>query len=268
MTPSRPVVLTIAGSDSGAGAGIQGDLKSIAANGGYGLTAITALTAQNGLGVDGVFPVPADFVLAQLETLLAGFPVRAAKTGMLFSAEIIDALAKGLERVDFPLVVDPVAVAQSGSPLLRDDAVESLKSRLLPLATLVTPNRHEAHLLSGIDVFDWNSGDRAAKAILALGPKAVLLKGGHFDAVDGMLEDRLYWADGTVASFPHKKIPTEHTHGTGCALSAAVATGLAKGLGLCEAVGAAQAWLDRALLRAYAPGLGFGPPDHLGPALA
>ncbi len=263
----RPNILTIAGSDSGGGAGIQADLKTIAVLGGYGLSVITALTAQNGLGVRGVHAPPADFVLAQLEAIREGFVVRAAKTGMLFSREIITALAGALKGKDFPLVVDPVCVSQSGHALLEDDAIEALVTTFLPLADLLTPNLPEAERLCGRSIRGPEDIPGALAALLDLGPKAVLLKGGHFPVAQpsAHITDWLALPGCEPVPLAHPRIETRNTHGTGCTLSAAIACGLGAGLPLTEAVQRAQRYLSFCLSKGYAPGLGFGPPDHFAP---
>ncbi len=256
-----PCILTIAGSDSGAGAGIQADLKTIAVLGGYGLSVITALTAQNSLGVTGIFAPPPEFLKLQLETVLSDFPVAAAKTGMLFSGPIITALSGILKNKTFPLVVDPVCVSQSGHKLLEPEAIQTLCQELLPLADLITPNRPEAELLTGMDIQGPNDVAPALEKLLSLGPKAVLLKGGHFQG-----ETMIDWLGepGTApVALKQPRVDTKNTHGTGCTLSAAIATGLGHGLDLRQAVVQAQEYLNLALREAYAPGKGCGPPNHL-----
>ncbi|MFW5734836.1 MAG: bifunctional hydroxymethylpyrimidine kinase/phosphomethylpyrimidine kinase [Oceanidesulfovibrio sp.] len=263
---SPPVVMTIAGSDSGGGAGIQADLKTIAANGGYGVSVLTALTAQNGLGVTGIHAPSAEFVAQQLSTVLDGFPVRAAKTGMLFSQPIIDAVAEVLEtRKDFPLVVDPVSVSQSGHRLLEESAVDALVKRMLPLAEMVTPNRPEAEMLSGMAIRSEKDAVQAALRILELGPASVLLKGGHVEAArrDAGMCDWLVTAGGEVHTLAHPYVRTQNLHGTGCTLSAAVETFLGAGAALDQAVRLAQEYLTACLAASYAPGEGAGPPDHM-----
>ena len=178
--PTPPCILTIAGSDSGGGAGIQADLKTITVIGGFGMSVITALTAQNGVGVAGIHAPEPGFVGLQLKTVREGFPIAAAKTGMLFSAEIIEAVEAGLQGREFPLVVDPVCVSQSGQRLLREDAVNALRWHILPKADLLTPNRPEAELLADMKIDSEKDVDVAARKLLDMGPKAVLIKGGHF----------------------------------------------------------------------------------------
>ncbi len=259
------IILTMAGSDSGGGAGIQADLKTIAALGGYGLTVITALTAQNGLGVTGIHAPQPAFAVQQLQTLREGFPIQAAKTGMLFSAGIILALCESLRHKDFPLVVDPVSVSQSGHQLLEHTAVEALVGELLPLAELVTPNIPEAELLTGLSIQGPEQIPAAAERLLAMGPGAVLLKGGHLGAVDATVTDWLCLPGQAPEPLPVPRVDTPHTHGTGCTLSAAIATGLGQGLPLRQAVLRAQGYLQTCLRAGYAPGQGFGPPDHMAP---
>ncbi|WP_461210524.1 bifunctional hydroxymethylpyrimidine kinase/phosphomethylpyrimidine kinase [Desulfocurvus sp. DL9XJH121] len=264
--PLPPNILTIAGSDSGGGAGIQADLKTISMLGGFGMSVITALTAQNSLGVTGIEAPTPGFVGLQLSTVLEDFPVHAAKTGMLFSAPIIEAVAKGLDGKSFPLVVDPVCVSQSGHALLQEDAVDALRRRMLPLADLLTPNRPEAELLSGIEIKDRDSLFLAGARLLGLGAKAVLVKGGHFEEREsgrGSVSDWLFAAGREPREFPQPRVRTSHTHGTGCALSAAIATGLGQGLLLAQAVIQAQEHLNLALRAGYGPGKGYGPPNHL-----
>lgn len=268
-----PAILTIAGSDSGGGAGIQADLKTILALGAYGQSVITALTAQNGLGVTGIHAPEASFVALQLKTVRDGFPVAAAKTGMLFSSGIIEAVEAGLRDRLFPLVVDPVCVSQSGHRLLREDAVNALKWHMLPNADLLTPNLPEAELLSGVSITSFEELEHAARELLATGAKAVLIKGGHFgkeglagmenvDSAGGRITDWLALPDAPLEPFAQTRIDTPHNHGTGCTLSAAIATHLGFGCELRDAVRGAQAYLHHCLRHGFAPGLGAGPPNH------
>ncbi len=266
MTGGKKNILTIAGSDSGGGAGIQADLKTMAALGAYGMSVITALTAQNGLGVRAIHAPEPEFALAQLDAVLEGFPVDAAKTGMLFSADIINAIAGRLQQKTFPLVVDPVAVSQSGHPLLQEDAVDALRKRMLPLADLLTPNLPEAELFSGLPLSGPADIPGVLECLLKLGPKAVLLKGGHFPEQQDDPELVVDWL-GLPGEPPlrleQRRIRTDHTHGTGCTLSAAIATGLGQGMDLVQAVRRAQEFLHKGLEYGFAPGKGFGPPDHM-----
>ena len=256
-----PNILTIAGSDSGGGAGVQADLKTIMALGGYGMSVFTALTAQNGLGVSAVHDPGPDFVVQQLKTVLEGFSVAAAKTGMLFSAANIECLAGILREQSFPLVLDPVSVSQSGHRLLREDAIDALKKHMLPLATLVTPNRAETALLADMEINSEDDIFAAAPRILALGPKALLIKGGHFASLVHMT-DWLFVPGEEAVPLRHARIESPNTHGTGCTLSAAIATFLGLGLPLRVAISKAQEYLNLALRRSYAPGKGVGPLNH------
>jgi hydroxymethylpyrimidine kinase/phosphomethylpyrimidine kinase len=249
-------VLTIAGSDSGGGAGIQADLKTITILGGYGMTVITALTAQNTIGVQGVHPVPVAFIGQQLDSVLSDIGADAAKTGMLANAEIVDAVAEGIKRHHVqPLAVDPVMVATSGDPLLSKDAVETLKQTLLPLAHVVTPNLSEACLLCGFPVGDIEEMREAAKRIHAMGPRNVLIKGGH---TEGEAVDLLF--DGqSFQTFKARRIDKRTTHGTGCTLSAALATFLSQGLSVADAIGEAKQFTTRAISMGLEIGSGHGP---------
>ncbi|EFL52967.1 phosphomethylpyrimidine kinase [Solidesulfovibrio fructosivorans JJ]] len=265
-----PCVLTIAGSDSGGGAGIQADLKAIMMQGAYGLSVITALTAQNTRGVTAIEAPTPCFVAEQLRVVMADFPLRAAKTGMLFSEPIIEAVAQGLSGKDFPLVVDPVCVAQSGARLLMSEAVAALTARMLPLADLLTPNRHEAALLADMDIDTPADAREAAERLLAKGVKAVLVKGGHFspagkDGGAALVTDLLVTAQGTVREYVRPHVATRNTHGTGCTLSAAIAAQLALGKSLPEAVETARDYLQLTLETAWDLGGGDGPVNHLAP---
>jgi hydroxymethylpyrimidine/phosphomethylpyrimidine kinase len=263
-----PRLLTIAGSDSGGGAGIQADLKTFAAHGGYGMSVIAALTAQNTREVRAVHEVPAAIVAAQIDAVLEDIGVDAVKIGMLASAGIIRAVADRLrvhlKGTGVPIVLDPVMIAKSGARLLREDAVEALKAELLPLATLVTPNLPELETLTGLPAGNKGNEEerlRAARALAALGP-AVLAKGGHAEGeevVDLLLEgDRVH-------RFAHPRLRTASTHGTGCTLSSAIAARLGAGEELPRAVEGAIAYLSGALAAAYPLGKegGHGPVDHL-----
>ncbi len=251
-------VLTIAGSDSGGGAGIEADIKTIAALGGYACTTITALTAQNTLGVFGVQTMPADFVKLSIATVLSDIGVDAVKLGMLANAEIIAAVAESLPR-GVPVVLDPVMVATSGAVLLPDDAIAAVQKLLMPLATIVTPNLPEAAKLTGLSLRNKDDYVAAGRALLAMGANAALIKGGHADG--DMLVDTLIY-DGGIRQFSHKRIHTKNTHGTGCTLASAIATGLAQGLGLVEAVGRARDYLQKAIAHAPGFGAGHGPVWH------
>ena len=257
--------MTVAGSDSGGGAGIQADLKTITVLGGFGISAITALTAQNGEGVRGIHAPDPDFMRTQLEALLEGFPIAAAKTGMLFSAPLMAVIADCLKTKKFPLVVDPVAVSQSGHKLLRDDAVSALIERIIPLADVITPNAPEAEALTGRKLLTLADVAAVSEELMNMGAKTVLLKGGHFapeDAPDdGMMTDWLCLPGVAPKALPHAKIETVNNHGTGCTLSAAMATFLGQGKPLEEAVLLAQKYLVAGLAASYTPGIGCGPPN-------
>ncbi|HEX5138870.1 MAG TPA: bifunctional hydroxymethylpyrimidine kinase/phosphomethylpyrimidine kinase [Planctomycetota bacterium] len=253
--------LTIAGSDPSGGAGVQGDLKTFQAHGVYGMAVLTALTAQNTKGVSGVHDVPAPFVARQIEAVLTDIPVGAAKTGMLSAAETVEVVASVLSRLRVPhLIVDPVMVATSGDALLRDDAVAVLLERLFPLATLVTPNLPEAERLADMRIGTVEEMRRAAVRLRERGAQAVLVKGGHLPG-DQVID--LLYADGAFHEFSGKRIRTEHTHGTGCALSAGIAAQLARGADLMEAVGRSRAFVRRGLERAIPLGRGASPINHL-----
>ena len=255
-----PVALTIAGSDSGAGAGIQADLKTFSALGVYGLTVITAITAQNTQGVRAVQEIDTGIIEAQLDAVVEDFAIGALKTGMLSSVAVIETVAAGIRRHGLePLVVDPVMVAKSGDRLLRKEAVEALRTTLLPLARVVTPNLPEAETLAGLSIRTRADRVAAARAIIELGANAVVVKGGHSD--DDPVIDLLVDDEG-VEEFSARRIATTSTHGTGCTFSAAIAAGLARGLDLRTAVGEARSYLSRALLDAPGLGQGHGPLQH------
>jgi hydroxymethylpyrimidine/phosphomethylpyrimidine kinase len=251
-----PRALTIAGSDSGGGAGIQQDLKTFQAFGVWGMTAITAVTVQNTTGVSGFVELPAETVAAQIEAVASDIGVDAAKTGMLASAAIVEAVARAVRDAKIAkLVVDPVFISKHGDPLLRSDAVDAIRKELIPLALLVTPNAHEARELSGVDVQNRAQQIEAARAIQSLGARAVLVKGGH---VEGDALDVLATADGVI-EIAGPRIDSPNTHGTGCMLSAAIAAGLAKGVALEIAVVEAKDFVTGAIEHSLAIGKGIGP---------
>jgi hydroxymethylpyrimidine/phosphomethylpyrimidine kinase len=251
--------LTIAGSDSGGGAGIQADLKTFAALGVYGSSVITAVTAQNTVGVTAVLDLPVDLIAAQLDAVMSDIGADAAKTGMLSSPEIVRAVAAGVRRWEVErLVVDPVMVAKSGDRLLREDAIEAVRDELLPLALVVTPNIPEAEVLAGSSIASEAEMREAARVIRGFGPKYVVVKGGHLEgeAVDIVFDGSAFHA------LSRPRVPTQHTHGTGCTFSAAIAAGLAKGTAPLDAIAAAKEYLYQALRGAYRVGAGHSPVHH------
>jgi hydroxymethylpyrimidine/phosphomethylpyrimidine kinase len=251
--------MTIAGSDSGGGAGIQADLKTFQALGVYGASTLTAVTAQNTLGVRAVHEIPTDIIAAQIDAVVEDIGVDAAKTGMLSSAEIIATVAERVRhwRLD-RLVVDPVMVAKSGDRLLREDAVQALVRDLLPLAAVLTPNLPEAEVLVGRQLESDEDIRQAARDILDLGPRAVVMKGGHRqgDATD------VFFDGHSFHTFSAPRIETPNTHGTGCTFSAAITAGLARGMDVLDAVGAAKHYLTEAIRHSQPLGSGHGPVAH------
>ena len=251
-------VLTVAGSDSGGGAGIQADLKAMLACGVHGMSVVAAVTAQNSVGVQGYWELPPEAVQAQLDSVLSDIGVDAVKTGMLASPALVALVADALAGLDAPLVVDPVGVSKHGDPLLQDDAVEVLRTQLLPLATVVTPNLPEVELLTGVRVEAEGDLRAAAEAVLALGPRWVLVKGGHLagEAVDLL-------TDGTDEHrLRAPRLDNRHTHGTGCTLASAIASRLALGDGVPAAVAAAKEYVTGAIAGGFPLGAGIGPVDH------
>ncbi len=263
MNANIPIAVTIAGSDSGGGAGIQADLKSFSANKTYGASVITALTAQNTMGVSAIHDVPTDFITAQMDAVFSDLEVDAVKIGMLSQFETIEAVAKGLDKyAQNTIVLDPVMVAESGDPLLAGEAVSALVSNLFPRASLITPNLHEAAKILNTDIAANRDQMRdQAHALLAMGAKAVLLKGGHSD--DDEAADILVSPEGEKW-FSAPRIDTQNTHGTGCSLSSAIAANLAHGATLEDAVGQAKIWLTGAIKASdqLAIGKGHGPVHH------
>jgi hydroxymethylpyrimidine/phosphomethylpyrimidine kinase len=261
MNDSFPIVLTIAGSDSGGGAGIQADLKTFHAFGVFGTSAVTAVTAQNTLGVSTVHPVPPDIVLAQIAAVADDLPPSAVKTGMLANARLVEVVADALEQHSMgPYVLDPVMVSTSGHRLLDTDAEAAVARRLVPLAGLATPNLVEASVLAGLDIANPDDMRAAAERIIERGARAVLVKGGHLggDEVVDILHD-----GSEIREWRHPRLDTPHTHGTGCTLSAAVAAGLALGRPLVDAVDTAIEFVARAIAGAPGLGSGQGPLNHL-----
>jgi hydroxymethylpyrimidine/phosphomethylpyrimidine kinase len=253
-----PRVLTVAGSDSGGGAGIQADLKTMLALGVHGMSVLTAITAQNSLGVQGAWELPVEAVRAQYRSVVDDIGVQAVKTGMLSSAELVETVAELLAGTDAPVVVDPVGVSKHGDPLLAASALDSLRTKLLPTATVATPNLDEVAQLTGIEVGDEAGLRRAAEAVLGFGPRWALIKGGHLagDAVDLLTDgEEEHWLRAP-------RHDNRHTHGTGCTLASAVASGLAQGLTVPEAVHAAKEYVTGAIAAGFALGAGIGPVDH------
>jgi hydroxymethylpyrimidine/phosphomethylpyrimidine kinase len=254
-------VLIVAGSDSGGGAGIQADIKAVTAMGGFAATAITALTAQNTIGVHGVLPVDPSFIAQQIEVVLTDIGADALKTGMLHSAEVIETVVAALTRhaQGVPLVVDPVMVAKGGHRLLLGEAEAALREKLLPMAALLTPNLPEAEVLVGFPVRTETDMRRAADKLISLGARAVLMKGGH---LEGERVIDLLVHDGKVERFEDQRIPSRSTHGTGCTLASATAAGLAQKMSLRDAVARARAYVRKAIETAPGFGRGHGPLNH------
>jgi hydroxymethylpyrimidine/phosphomethylpyrimidine kinase len=259
-------VLIVAGSDSGGGAGIQADIKAVTMLDAYAATAITALTAQNTEGVFGVLPIPPAFIRQQIEVVLDDIGADAIKTGMLHDAAVIETLAAvlGERAADVPLVVDPVMVAKGGARLIEPEAIAALRRRLIPHAAVLTPNLPEAEILTGTTIADLAAMRRAGESLLALGCRAVLMKGGHL-AGDTVF-DLLVGAATRVWESP--RIDTRHTHGTGCTLASAIAAGLAQGLAIEAAVDRARRYVRQAIASAPGFGRGHGPLDHAHPLRA
>jgi hydroxymethylpyrimidine/phosphomethylpyrimidine kinase len=256
-------VLTIAGSDSGGGAGIQADLKTFAALGVFGTSAITSVTAQNTMGVQGVYDLPPEFVGRQIDSVLEDIEIDAAKTGMLSSAAIVEVVAEKVKAHAIRrLVVDPVMVAKGGAPLLQPDAVNALIERLLPLALVLTPNVPEAEALWGQRIVGLDEMREAARHIHDLGPRYVVLKGGHLQdcAIDILFDGT------TFTELDAERIDTPHTHGTGCVFSAAIAAGLAKGSPVPDAIAAAKQFITAAIRHGFPLGKGVGPTDPMAAA--
>ncbi|MFM9443444.1 bifunctional hydroxymethylpyrimidine kinase/phosphomethylpyrimidine kinase [Streptomyces acidiscabies] len=253
-----PRVLTVAGSDSGGGAGIQADLKTMLALGVHGMSVVTAVTAQNSLGVQGAWELPAEAVRVQYRSVVDDIGVQAVKTGMLSSAELVETVAELLTTTGAPVVVDPVGVSKHGDALLAASALDAVRHRLLPAATVATPNLDEVLQITGVRV-ETEAGMRdAAAAVLAYGPRWALIKGGHLpgDAVDLLTDGREeHW-------LRSPRYDNRHTHGTGCTLASAIASGLAKGAAVPEAVAAAKEYVTGAIRGGFALGGGIGPVDH------
>lgn len=258
-------VLTIAGSDSGGGAGIQADLKTFSALGVYGMTVITALTAQNTQGVFGIFPVDPSFIEKQLDCVLADIGVDSVKIGMLHSAEVIEVVARALRKFAVPnIVLDPVMVAKGGAKLIEDEAVQALIQELFPLASLITPNLPEAEVLLKEKLEDRLSFKQALGKLKKMGSRAVLLKGGHAEEGQSTLCQDFLFYEGETFEFSSTRTHTKNTHGTGCTLSSAIAAGLAQGKNMYQAVSEGRNYLQQAIAQGsqYNLGQGHGPVHH------
>ena len=269
QVPSLYKVLTIAGSDSGGGAGIQADIKTITALGGYATTVITALTAQNTLGVQSIFEIPASFVSQQIDAIMTDIGTDVVKMGMLLNKDIVDVVSLKIKAYNIKcVVVDPVTMSKNGKRLLSTDAVNALTSQLFPLSFLVTPNIPEAEYISGLKIKSLSDAEEAAKCIHQLGPQNVLIKGGHAGKSwdmknEGAVIDVLY--DGKSFEYIEGEyIPTKNTHGTGCTYASAIATYLAKGFGLKEAVVQAKKFVTLSIRKSFNPGKGYGTLDQFG----
>ena len=258
-TKTPPRVMTIAGTDSAGGAGVAADLRALTACGVHACLAVTAVTVQNTVGVTGVHTLPPETVAAQIQAVATDVGLDAVKTGMLASTELVSAVADVLGGVGVPVVVDPVGVSKHGDSLLAPDAVVAVRERLLPVAALVTPNLYEVNQLTGVKVDSEADLPRAAEAVLALGPAAVLVKGGH---LDGDAVDLLLTATGETRTYRAPRLDNRHTHGTGCTLASAVACRLALGDPLPDAVAAAKDYVTGAIAHGFPLGAGIGPVDH------
>ena len=258
---TKPIALTIAGSDSGGGAGIQADIKAMEANGVFAMSALTAVTAQNSEAVTMSFNLPGQLIAAQIDAVASDFDIAAAKTGMLSSSIIIETVAEKIEAHGLhPLVVDPVMISKSGFKLLEDEAIETLSTRLIPLATVVTPNVHEAAILADREIETVDDAKTAAEAIFALGPEAVVVKGGHLDHDDTVVD--VFFDGERMEIVSASRIETRNTHGTGCTYASAIAAQLAQGRGLADAIERAKQYVTAAIRHALPFGSGHGPTNH------
>ncbi len=267
MTEAQGRVLIVAGSDSGGGAGVQADIKAVTAMGGYAATAITAVTVQNTLGVEASHPIPPAVVTAQMRAVLTDIGADAVKTGMLADVAMVEAVAAAYDAHagGAALVADPVMTAKAGARLLEEDAVEAVCAEIVPRADLLTPNAPEAAALTGLEVESLDGQHRAGDALLQMGAKAVLIKGGH---IPGPIVTDLLLTQHQNLVFDDHRIDSRHTHGTGCTLASAIAAGLALGLGLTSAVAVARTYVREAIRRAPGFGAGCGPMDHAWPLRA
>jgi hydroxymethylpyrimidine/phosphomethylpyrimidine kinase len=261
MSSAPPRVLTVAGSDSGGGAGIQADLKAMLANGVHGMSVLTAITAQNSLGVQGAWELPAEQVEAQFRSVVDDIGVDAVKTGMLASASMVRLVASLLRTLppDVPIVVDPVAVSKHGDTLLTDDAMVAAREEIVPLATVLTPNLAELGPVAGVELRSREDRELAAKTLLDAGAQWVLVKGGH-DTGDVSID--VLHGDGFRQEYSAPRADNRHTHGTGCTLASAIASYLARGYDVPHAVGAAKVYISGAVAAGFALGSGIGPVDH------
>ncbi len=257
-------VLIIAGSDSGGGAGIQADIKTVTALGGFAMTAITALTAQNTRGVQGIHEVPPEFVADQIRVVMEDIGADCIKTGMLHRTDVIDAVADMLDRYapDVPLIVDPVMIAKGGASLLEDSAILSVRQKIIPRATLITPNAPEAGVLAGMEVKTQDDAMTAARSLATLGPRSILITGGHLDSETDRVTDVFLHDEGVLDVFESERIETRHTHGTGCTLASAIAAGVAAGMGMRGAIVRARQYVHEAIRTAPGYGNGHGPLNH------
>ncbi|WP_152394120.1 bifunctional hydroxymethylpyrimidine kinase/phosphomethylpyrimidine kinase [Paenibacillus guangzhouensis] len=264
FTKHSPIAkaLTIAGSDSGGGAGIQADLKTFQELQVYGMTAITAITAQNTLGVQAVYPMSPDAVRQQIESVGTDLGVDAVKTGMLFDSEIIRVVAEQIRKFDWKhVVVDPVMIAKGGSELLRSEAVRALQADLIPLSYVITPNIPEAETLTGLSIHNMEQRKDACKALIQMGTRHVVLKGGH-DASSGSQVVDLFYDGSNFTEVASHRVDTRHTHGTGCTFAAALTAELAKGTDLLHAVSVAKFFIQAAIVHSFGIGQGQGPTNH------
>jgi len=258
---TKPVALTIAGSDSGGGAGIQADLKAMEANGVFGTSVLTAVTAQNTQAVTMSYDLPSRIISAQIDAVATDFDIRATKTGMLSSSDIIQTVAAKVDAHDlYPFVVDPVMISKSGFKLLKDDAIGTLRGVLLPMATILTPNVHEAAYLTGEEILSVDDARRSAELLYEMGPEFVLVKGGHLNETPEAL-DLLYDGE-SFRTYSARRVKTENTHGTGCTYASAIAAHLAKGKDIPAAVEHAKRYVTAAIQHALDLGEGHGPTNH------
>lgn len=257
-----PITLTIAGSDSGGGAGIQADLKTFQELQTFGTSVLTAVTAQNTYGVQAVQALPENFIVEQLQSILSDFPVNAIKTGMLFSASIIEVVAKQLTHFEAPIIVDPVMIAKGGATLLQQEAVDAMITYLLPLATILTPNIPEAETLTSMTIQSYEDLEQVAKKLLTMGPDVIVMKGGHFAPEQRAAVDHIFFKNGDKLTLSTPRVQTKDTHGTGCTYSAALTAFLAKGFPIKEALIESKRFIHAAISHGLGIGHGHGPTNH------